>query len=221
MEKKTPNKYNICLTYGTFDMFHFGHLSLLLRCKNQCNQLIVGVATDKYNKFKNKESFQSENQRFNFINMLPFVDKTIYEHNFSTQWKKDYKKYKANAIIMGDDHVGELDYLIKEGLNIIYLKRTTGISTTDIKEKLKCKKYSFFIQEKWIETKNIFNRINKNINKNDHFSILGISNKIEAHYELYQFWNNSKKVDLIFFFDDIEEINLLKRKINYWKKLKG
>jgi hypothetical protein len=101
------------------------------------------------------------------------------------------------------------------------LKRTTGISTTDIKEKLKCKKYSFFIQEKWIETKNIFNRINKNINKNDHFSILGISNKIEAHYELYQFWNNSKKVDLIFFFDDIEEINLLKRKINYWKKLKG
>jgi glycerol-3-phosphate cytidylyltransferase len=49
---------------------------------------------------------------------------------------------------MGDDHVGELDYLIKEGLNIIYLKRTTGISTTDIKEKLKCKKYSFFIQEK-------------------------------------------------------------------------
>lgn len=213
-------KYNTCLTYGTFDMFHFGHLSVLLRCNKLCNKLIVGISTDLCNKSKNKEAFQSEKQRFNFINDFPFIDKVIYEHNFQDQWINDYEKYHADAIIIGDDHWGEFDHLVKRGFNIVYLTRTKGISTTDIKKKLRSKNITIFTQTKWNETENIFNEINKNKVKNDHFLILGISKKIEANNELYQFWNNSKKLDFIFLFDDISEINFLKEKINSWKKLK-
>lgn len=211
-------KYNICLTYGTFDMFHYGHFLILLNCKKQCKKLIVGVATDHYNKNKNKESFQNQEQRFNFIKALPFVDKVIYENNFKIQWKKDYEKYRADAIFMGDDHKGELDYLIKEGINIIYLDRTRGISTSDIKNKLKRKKVTFFIQNEWTETEKIFQDIKKYIPYKDNFLILAINNRSKGSNQLYNFWNNSKKFDFVFLFKNLDEINNLKEKIEIWKK---
>lgn len=217
-KKLNQKKYNICLTYGTFDMFHYGHFSILLRCKNQCKKLIIGVSTDFYNKNKNKESFQNELQRFNFINALPFVDKVIYENDFKTQWKKDYKKYKADVIFIGDDHKGELDYLIEKGINIIYLNRTQGVSTSDIKDKLRTKKVTFFVQNEWNETEKLFKNINKYNSSRDNFLILAINSKNKGSSQLYDFWNGSKKLDFIFLFKNLDEINKLKEKINSWKK---
>lgn len=217
-KKSNQKKYNICLTYGTFDMFHYGHFSILLKCKNQCKKLIVGVSTDLYNENKNKESFQDQEQRLEFIKALPFVNKVIYENDFKKQWKKDYEKYKADAIFIGDDHKGELDYLIKDGINIIYLNRTKGISTKDIKNKLKRKKVTFFVQNEWNETEEIFENLKKYSPHKDHFLILGINNSKKGSNQLYEFWNNSKKFDFVFLFNKFNEIKKLKEKINIWKK---
>ncbi|BDV03325.1 MAG: hypothetical protein HPPSJP_0460 [Candidatus Hepatoplasma scabrum] len=217
MIKKDIKKYNVCLTYGTFDMFHFGHLSILLRCKEKCNKLIVGVATDDYNKNKQKESIQSQQQRFNFIKNLHFVDKVIYEHNFNIQWANDYKKYRAEAIFIGDDHKGELDYLIEDGINLIYLDRTKGISTSDIKKKIKQKNIFFLIQNKLDQTEELFQNIKKiNLNK-DNFLVLAINKKIETSFQLYQFWNSNKKIDFIFLFNNTQEVNQMKKRINLLK----
>lgn len=128
------------ITFGTFDLFHIGHLNILKRCKNfkgLNNTLIVGVSSDKLN-FKKKGLYPIMNiyQRQTIIKSIRYVDITFVEE--SLEEKTLYcKNYNADVLIMGDDHKGKFDYL-KELLNIdvIYLPRTEDISTTEIREKI-------------------------------------------------------------------------------------
>ena len=132
-------KYKNCLTYGTYDLFHKGHERLLLRIAAECENLYVGVSSDKWNEKKGKISHQPEDVRLALIKGLDYVDEAFYEDHDEAeeQWLDDYKKYNINTIIMGSDHEGNLDYLRDKGMNIEYLPRTEGISSTELKEHVK------------------------------------------------------------------------------------
>lgn len=128
----------IVITYGTFDLFHIGHLRLLKRLKNLGDKLYVGVSTDEFNALKNKKSFISFEDRYEIVKALECVDYVFPENNWE-QKVEDIKKYNAKIFAMGDDWAGHFDFL-KEFCDVIYLPRTEGISSSFIKENLKNKK---------------------------------------------------------------------------------
>lgn len=131
----TFKKYNTCITYGTFDLFHIGHLKLLERIKAMCSNLIVAVSTDEFNKLKGKTCVIPYEQRAAIVGGLKFVDKVIPENNWE-QKIDDIKKYNVDCFIMGNDWEGKFDFL-KDYCEVFYLTRTEGISTTDLKQRLK------------------------------------------------------------------------------------
>jgi glycerol-3-phosphate cytidylyltransferase len=131
----TFKKYNTCITYGTFDLFHVGHLKLLERIKSMCSNLIVAVSTDEFNELKGKTCVIPYEQRAAIVGGLKFVDKVIPENNWE-QKVEDIKKYNVDCFVMGDDWEGKFDYL-KDYCEVFYLPRTEGISTTDLKQRLK------------------------------------------------------------------------------------
>ena len=131
----TFKKYNTCITYGTFDLFHYGHLQLLTRIKALCSTLIVAVSTDKFNELKGKHTVIPYEQRAAIIGSLKCVDKVIPEENWE-QKPTDIELYKVDAFVMGDDWSGKFDFL-KEQCDVVYLPRTPGISSTDIKNFMK------------------------------------------------------------------------------------
>lgn len=122
------------ITYGTFDMFHIGHLNLLKRAKERGEELIVAVSTDEFNKKKGKSTLIPFDQRVEIIRSIKYVDMVISENDWG-QKIDDIKKYKIDLFIMGDDWVGEFDDLNKFCL-VEYLPRTEGISTTNLKKSL-------------------------------------------------------------------------------------
>ena len=123
------------LTYGTFDMFHIGHLNLLKRAKELGNYLIVGVSTDEFNKIKGKKTLIPFEERKEIVKSIKYVDLVIPERNWE-QKINDIKKYKVDVFVMGDDWRGKFDFL-KYYCEVVYLPRTEGISTTKLKENLK------------------------------------------------------------------------------------
>lgn len=128
-------RYNTVITYGTFDLFHIGHLNLLKRIKAMCNNLIVAVSTDEFNLLKGKKCVIPFEQRFAIVEACKYVDKVIPENGWE-QKPLDIKKYNVDAFIMGSDWTGKFDEL-KEYCDVVYLDRTEGISTTMLKNKLK------------------------------------------------------------------------------------
>lgn len=116
------------ITYGTFDLFHVGHLRLLERAKEMGDKLIVAVSTDDFNKIKGKKCIIPFKERFKIIDSLRCVDKVIPETCWE-QKEEDCKKYNAQ-LVMGDDWEGKFE-------NCLYLPRTENISTTQIKEKVR------------------------------------------------------------------------------------
>ena len=133
-------KYHIGYTCGVFDLFHVGHLNLLERCKEMCDILIVGVCDDKYvTEIKKKQPVYSEDQRVRIINALKVVDTAEL---VSIEETND-KKFKFDVLFSGDDWKGSERYLKTEkqfaeyGASIEYLPYTKGISTTQIKNKMK------------------------------------------------------------------------------------
>lgn len=122
------------ITYGTFDLFHFGHYRLLKRAKALGDRLIVAVSTDEFNAIKGKKAFQSFEKRIEVVRSLPFVDMVIPEHNWE-QKIEDIRKYNVDIFVMGDDWKGKFDYL-KKYCEVIYLKRTPGISSTYLRNKI-------------------------------------------------------------------------------------
>ena len=130
----TFKKYNTCITYGTFDLFHIGHLKLLERIKSMCSNLIVAVSTDEFNKLKGKTCIIPYEQRAAIIAGIKYVDKVIPEDNWE-QKITDIEKYNVDCFAMGNDWEGKFDFL-KEKCDIIYLPRTDGISTTELKHRL-------------------------------------------------------------------------------------
>ena len=122
------------LTYGTFDMFHIGHLKLLQRLSELGDELIVAVSSDEFNELKNKTVLIPYEQRAEIVSNIKCVDKVIPEHNWD-QKITDVQKYNVNIFAMGDDWEGKFDFL-EEYCEVVYLERTKDISTTQLKKSL-------------------------------------------------------------------------------------
>ena len=124
----------IVITYGTFDMFHVGHLRLLKRLKEMGDELIVAVSTDEFNEVKGKKTLIPYDQRVEILSSIEYVDRVIPEKSWE-QKIEDVKKYKADLFVIGNDWEGEFDFL-KEYCEVKYLERTQDISTTQLKKSL-------------------------------------------------------------------------------------
>ncbi len=123
------------ITYGTFDMLHYGHINLLRRAKAQGDYLIVALSTDEFNwNSKQKKSYFSYEERKAMLEAIRYVDLVIPEENWE-QKRTDVVKYKADVFVMGNDWEGKFDFL-KDLCEVVYLPRTPEISTTKIKEEL-------------------------------------------------------------------------------------
>lgn len=124
----------IILTYGTFDLFHIGHLNLLERLAKLGDKLIVGVSTDEFNLLKGKNSIYSYAERARIIAALSCVDSVFPEQSWE-QKSTDIEKYKVTLLGMGSDWEGKFDDLNKL-CQVQCLSRTENISTTDLKKSL-------------------------------------------------------------------------------------
>ena len=124
------------VTFGTFDLFHIGHLNILERAKTLGDYLIVGVSSDQLNhNKKNKLPVYNQDHRLRIISALRIVDEVFIEE--SLEQKAEYiKKYKADILVMGDDWKGKFDQY-KILCDVFYLDRTPSISTTEIIEAIK------------------------------------------------------------------------------------
>lgn len=122
------------ITYGTFDLMHYGHINLLRNAKALGDYLIVALSTDEFNlNSKNKKSYFSYEKRKEYLEAIKYVDEIIPETNWE-QKRTDIKKYHIDIFTMGDDWEGKFDFLKDEGCKVIYLPRTPAISTTEIKK---------------------------------------------------------------------------------------
>ena len=122
------------ITYGTYDMFHIGHLRLLQRLSKLADRLIVAVSTDEFNEGKGKKTLIPYEQRAEIIENIKCVDLVIPENDWE-QKIKDVKKYDVDIFAIGDDWEGKFDFL-KEYCEVVYLERTNNISTTQLKKSL-------------------------------------------------------------------------------------
>ena len=123
------------ITYGTFDLLHYGHINLLKRAKDLGDYLIVALSTDEFNLQKDKISYFDYQQRKILLESIRYVDLVIPEISWE-QKREDGKKYYADIFVIGDDWEGKFDFLKDEGVEVVYLPRTEEISTTQIKEDL-------------------------------------------------------------------------------------
>lgn len=122
------------LTYGTFDVFHYGHERILSRAADLGTQLFVGVSSDSFNAVKGKKAFQAYDERAGSVQaFVPFAQ--VFAENSFDQKTHDIRKLKIDILVMGDDWEGKFDYL-KDICQVVYLKRTSGISSTLIRERL-------------------------------------------------------------------------------------
>lgn len=124
-------KMKTVLTYGTFDLLHYGHLEILRRAKELGDRLVVGISTDEFNKIKGKKCQISYQKRKEFLEAVDYVDLVIPESEWE-QKEQDIINNEIDIFVMGDDWEGKFDDL-KEYCEVIYLPRTIGISTTKLK----------------------------------------------------------------------------------------
>lgn len=126
------------ITYGTFDMLHYGHINLLRRAKEQGDYLVVVLSTDEFNwNSKQKKCYFSYEKRKQLLEAIRYVDLVIPEENWD-QKITDIVKYDIDTFVMGDDWEGKFDFIVKEtSADVIYLSRTPEISTSKIKKDLK------------------------------------------------------------------------------------
>lgn len=122
------------LTYGTFDLLHWGHVNLLKRAKDLGDYLIVAISTDEFNAIKNKKAYHSFENRKMILESIKYVDEVIPEDTWD-QKVQDVKNNDVDVFVMGDDWKGKFDFL-EDHCKVVYLPRTIGISTSQIKEDL-------------------------------------------------------------------------------------
>ena len=127
------------LTYGTFDILHYGHIRLLKRAKDLGDYLIVAISSDEFNRLKGKEPYYSYEVRKEMLEAIKYVDLVIPENNWE-QKINDVKDYDIDVVVMGSDWSGSERFEhLRELCDVVYLDRTEGISTTQIKENMKVK----------------------------------------------------------------------------------
>ena len=124
------------LTYGTYDLLHYGHINLLRRAKALGDYLVVALSTDDFNELKGKKAYHNYETRKMMLEAIRYVDLVVPEESWE-QKIEDVKKYDIDIVVMGSDWAGSdrFDYL-KEYCEVAYLPRTEGVSTTKIKEEL-------------------------------------------------------------------------------------
>lgn len=124
------------ITYGTFDLLHYGHVNLLQRAKALGDYLVVALSTDEFNwNQKQKKCYFSYEERKRLLEAIRFVDLVIPEESWE-QKASDVQEYHIDTFVMGNDWEGKFDFL-KEYCDVVYLPRTPEISTTQIKKDLK------------------------------------------------------------------------------------
>ncbi len=124
------------ITFGTFDVFHVGHLNLLERARALGSHLTVGVSTDQLNQSKKQRlPVFSETERCRLLAALRCVDQVFYEE--SLELKESYiREYEADLLVMGDDWAGKFDHL-SHVVDVVYLPRTPSVSTTATIERIR------------------------------------------------------------------------------------
>ena len=122
------------ITYGTYDLLHYGHIELLRRAKQMGDYLIVALSTDDFNSLKNKKCYFTYEIRKKLVEAIRYVDLVIPESCWE-QKVTDVKEYHVDTFVMGDDWQGKFDFL-KDYCEVVYLPRTPEISTTQIKQDL-------------------------------------------------------------------------------------
>ena len=124
------------LTYGTFDLLHYGHIRLLQRAKALGDYLIVALSTEEFNEIKGKKTYHNYETRKMMLEAIRYVDLVIPEENWE-QKINDVREYHVDTVVMGSDWAGsdKFEYL-NDYCNVVYLDRTEGISTSKIKKDL-------------------------------------------------------------------------------------
>lgn len=122
------------LTYGTFDLFHYGHVRLLQRLAALGSELIVGCSTDDFNTLKGKTSVMSYQQRREILESCRYVSRVIPETSWE-QKRSDIVNYNVSIFAIGDDWTGHFDHL-SDVAEVLYLPRTIDVSTTELKEQI-------------------------------------------------------------------------------------
>lgn len=124
------------LTYGTFDLLHFGHIEILRRAKALGDYLVVAVSTDEFNAIKNKKAYHDYATRKKMLEAVRYIDLVIPEKDWG-QKRDDVKKYEIDTVVMGSDWEGNENFeKLKDLCEVVYLPRTDNISTTKIKNDL-------------------------------------------------------------------------------------
>ena len=124
------------ITYGTFDLLHYGHINLLKRAKEYGDYLIVALSTDEFNwNSKQKKCYFTYEERKKMLEAIRYVDLVIPEECWE-QKVNDVKEFRVDTFVMGNDWEGKFDFL-KDSCEVVYLPRTPEISTTQIKKDLK------------------------------------------------------------------------------------
>jgi len=124
------------ITFGTFDVFHIGHINILERARKQGDCLVVGVSSDQLNlEKKQRYPVYPQDQRIRILKSLRFVDEVFIEE--SLDLKAQYiEQYKADVLVMGDDWAGKFNEM-QQYCEVVYLPRTPSISTSEIIEVVK------------------------------------------------------------------------------------
>lgn len=129
------------ITYGTFDLFHYGHWNLLKRARELGDYLVVGVSTDECARDKGKITYLPTEKRMQIVSSLSFVDEVIPEHNMM-QKVNDVREKGIGIFVLGDDYkdvfdkTAEYKQLIDLGCQVVYLPRTPAVSTSELKQKM-------------------------------------------------------------------------------------
>lgn len=124
----------VILTYGTFDLFHIGHLNLLQRLKDLGSYLVVGVSTDEFNATKGKQTVVRFEDRLRIVQNIKCVDLAIAENHWD-QKRGDIEKHGVSVFGMGNDWAGKFDDL-RDCCEVVYLPRTADVSSTSMKKLL-------------------------------------------------------------------------------------
>ena len=124
------------LTYGTYDLLHYGHIRLLKRVKQRGDYLVVALSTDEFNDLKGKKAYHDYETRKEMLEAIRYVDLVIPEETWE-QKIDDVKTYKIDEVVMGGDWKDDPRFeILKDYCEVTYLDRTEGVSTTKIKKEL-------------------------------------------------------------------------------------
>ena len=124
------------LTYGTYDLLHYGHIRLLKRARALGDYLIVAISTEEFNAVKGKKAYHNYETRKEMLEAIRYVDLVIPENNWD-QKREDVLKYHADVVVMGSDWIGHEKFEnLRDICEVVYLDSTEGISTTKIKEEI-------------------------------------------------------------------------------------